>query len=376
MGTRRGPVKDAIALSIVIAVVSGKEALRRCLNALRPQVHPADTEIIVPYDQWSIEVGELAPEFPDVRFHLIEGSGGTARGAQPPRAHQLYDRRRAVGLSLARGRLVAMTEDHAVPAPDWCRQIVTVHEQPHAVIGGAIDNAVDRPLNWALYYCDFGRFGRPLPNGEAAYASDVNVAYKRGALEAIREVWRDAYHETTVNWTLRSRGEVVFLDSRLVVHQHRPAISLGQAYRERIEWGRTFAETRVARCGVWRGLLYAAGTPVLPVILLIRVLRHMLRQRRAFRQMATTLPLALFLLTGWALGEFIGYVGVRHPDKCLSPLPGREPSRVEPQGLGVGYQYRQSELGRCVHPSAGPRAADPHVSFPGHQRLGGVGRAA
>jgi hypothetical protein len=326
-------VKDAIVLSIVITVVSGKEALRRCLDALRPQVDPADTEIIVPYDRWSIEVGELIPDFPDVRFHFIDGFGVTARGTQTFRAHQLYDRRRAVGLSLAKGRLVAMTEDHAVPAPDWCRQIVAAHEQPYAVIGGAIDNAVDRPINWALYYCDFGRFGRPLPSGETAYASDVNVAYKRGALEAIREVWRDAYHETIVHWTLRSRGEVLFLDSRLVVHQHRPAISPGRAYRERIEWGRTFAETRIARCGVWRGLLYAAGTPVLPVTLLIRVLRHMRRQRRTIRQMATTLPLALYLLTGWTLGEFIGYVTVRHPDKCLSPLPGREPSRVEPPGV-------------------------------------------
>jgi len=68
-------------------------------------------------------------------------------------------------------------------------------------------------------------------------------------------------------------------------------------------------------------------------MLLIRVLRHMRRQRRTIRQMATTLPLALYLLTGWTLGEFIGYVAVRHPDTCLSPLPGREASRVGPPGV-------------------------------------------
>ena len=130
-----------------------------------------------------------------------------------------------------------------------------------------------------------------------------------------------------------SRGEVVFLDSRLVVHEHRPVISAGQAYRERIEWGRTFAETRVARYGAWRGLLYAAGTPALPVMLLMRVLRHMRRQRRTIGQMAATLPLALYLLTGWTLGELIGYVAGRHSDKCVPLQLGREPSRAEPPGV-------------------------------------------
>ena len=326
-------MKDEVQLSILITVVSGKESLRRCLAALRPQFDPADMEIIVPYDQWSRDVGDLAADFPEVRFHFVGDLGRAAVDTLPARTHRLYDRRRAVGLALAKGRLVAMTEDHAVPAPDWCRQIVAAHAQPYAAIGGAIDNAVDRPLNWALYYCDFGRFGRPLPNGEAAYVSDVNVAYKRSALEAIRDVWRDAYHETIVHWTLQSRGEVVFLDSRLVVHEHRPAISPGQACRERIEWGRTFAETRVARYGAWRGLLYAAGTPALPVMLLMRVLRHMRRQRRTIGQMAATLPLALYLLTGWTLGELIGYVAGRHSDKCVPLQLGREPSRAEPPGV-------------------------------------------
>jgi hypothetical protein len=301
-------VKDAIALSIVIAVVSGKGALRRCLDALRPQVDPADTEIIVPYDQWSLEVGELIADFPDVCFHLIEGLGATVRDGQTLRLHELYDRRRAVGLALAKGRLVAMTEDHAVPAPDWCRQIVAAHEQPYAVIGGAIDNAVDRPLNWALYYCDFGRFGRPLPNRRAAYASDVNVAYKRSALEAVRDVWRDAYRETSVHWALCSRGMVLFFDPRMVVTEQRPAIRLRHAYRERIEWGRVFAETRAGQCSVWRRLLYAAGTSLLPVLLAVRVARHMVRQGRSVPQMVKTFPLAMYLLTGWVLGELLGYL--------------------------------------------------------------------
>ena len=73
-------------------------------------------------------------------------------------------------------------------------------------MGGAIENSIDRPLNWAVYFCDFLRYQTPLPDGESALASDANVSYKRTALQAIQPVWRDVFHETSVNAALRARG--------------------------------------------------------------------------------------------------------------------------------------------------------------------------
>ena len=296
-------------LSIIVTVVGGKELVRRCLAALCAQVNFATAEVIVPYDCWSAEVGDLASEFSQVRFHFINELYAASSATATVRQHRLFDRRRAIGLSLARGRLVAMTEDYAVPAEDWSQQICRAHEQPYAVIGGAIENAVDRPLNWALYYCDFGRYGEPLQPGEAEYASDVNIAYKREALAAVRDVWCGDYHETTVHWALRSRGETIFLDPRMIVYEHRSRITLLQALRERVEWGRIFAETRISTCSFWRRIFFAAGTSVLPALLILRVFRHMLRQRRSARQFAQTMPLAAFLLVAWSWGEFIGYLG-------------------------------------------------------------------
>jgi hypothetical protein len=307
-----------VSLSVVIAVVSGKQALRRCLDALCPQIDPDDGEIIVPYDRWSRDVAELSGDFPTVQFHYVDALGIASSADVSAHAHRLYDRRRAVGLALASGLIIAMTEDHAVPAPNWCHEIVAAHQQAHAVIGGAIDNAVDAPINWALYYCDFGRFGNPLRSGPAEYVSDVNLAYKRSALDAIRPLWREAYHETTVHWALRARGESLYLDSRLVVHQHRPTISLHQAYAERIQWGRVFAETRAAAVSGWRSACYAAATPFLPFLLAARILRNMLRQGRSIAQIAVALPLAAVLCTGWSLGEFLGYVAPS-PDAPLAP---------------------------------------------------------
>jgi hypothetical protein len=273
----------------------------------------------------------LSEDYPGVNFHFICDGEAALEDETDLLEHRFYDRRRAVGLALARAPLIAMTEDHAIPALDWCRRIIEAHEKPYAVIGGAIDNGVDAALNWAIYYCDFGRYGRPFPARLAEYASDVNISYKRSALEAIRDVWLSHYHETTVNWTLQSRGEEIFLDPSMVVYQHRPPVTFARAYRERIEWGRVFAETRVAACGRWQRVFYAACAPILPVLLLSRASLHMIRQRRSFKQMAKTLPLAALLLTGWALGELSGYIA----------------GRMDHQSAGCAMKPEIEQAGKC-----------------------------
>jgi hypothetical protein len=296
-----------VALTVMLTVVSGKQAIQENLKVLCPQIDFEHAEIIVPFDKWSSDVGELASEFPEVNFHFIDELGLAASEKISSHQHRLYDRRRAVGLQLARGNVIAMIEDHGRPADDWVSQMLKAHEQPFEVIGGAIENAEDRPLNWALYYCDFGRYGRPFKTGEVSYVSDVNLAYKRDALMVVNDIWRDAYHETTVHWTLLSQGKKLCLDDRPVVYQKRKGLKLFRTLSERIAWGRVFAETRVNELGFIRRLFFAASSPLLPPLLLFRVFRHMRRQKQTPGRMILTLPIAFLLLIGWSFGESIGY---------------------------------------------------------------------
>src|SRR6476659_705997 len=108
---RNNPPPADLQLTIVLTVVGGKQFVRRCLHVLCRQIEFNQTEIIVPYDRWSIDVGELAEEFPDVNFHFFTNLGPALNSSVTSHQHRLYDRRRAVGLALARGHLVAMTED-------------------------------------------------------------------------------------------------------------------------------------------------------------------------------------------------------------------------------------------------------------------------
>jgi hypothetical protein len=167
---------------------------------------------------------------------------------------------------------------------------------------------VDRPLNRALYYSDFGRYGQPLCSAESRYISDINVSYKRGPMMAVKSAWQDAYQETLVHSAFRSSGERLYLDSRPVVYQRRPPISLLEAIRERVAWGRVFGRIRTAEISNVRRFIYAAGTFVLPVLISGRVFTHMRRQRQTFGRMLTTLAVTLPLSIAWAIGELSGYL--------------------------------------------------------------------
>lgn len=296
-------------LSIVVTVTDGKKSLRDCLRILCAQAENETTEIIVPYDKWSCDVAELATEFPQVNFHRTENLGKASSEKTFAHQHRLYDRRRAIGLQLARGRIVAMTEDRAIPEPDWCRKILEAHrERANAIIGGAIENRVDAPLNWAWYYCDYGRYGRPFADGAREYVSDVNIAYKRKILEETRQIWQEEYRETILHRAMRTRGAELFLDQRMVVFQNRSQIKFAAALRERFEWGRVFAETRVAVFSLRKRMLFSVGTLLLPPILLRRVWQNMRRQQRSAKQIFSALPLALLLLIAWSFGELAGYL--------------------------------------------------------------------
>ena len=297
-----------LRLSVIIIVVSGVAALRRCLTALCAQMDAAQSEIIVPYDAVAAAVASLASEFPQVRFHRIDDPDHPQPALPTLYRHQLYDRRRAAGLAVAQGEIIAMTEDHVVPAADWCAQLLAAHASAAAVIGGAIENGIDRPLNWALYYCDFGRYGRPLDAGPAAVISDVNVSYKREVLLSALAVWRDGYAETTLHWHLGAHGHQLLLDPRLVVFEERPRLPLGELIRERLALGHAFGATRRAALPGWKRAAHMCATPLLPLLLLYRCLHDMMRQRRTLRQIATTLPYVLVFVIVYAVGELTGYL--------------------------------------------------------------------
>jgi hypothetical protein len=299
-------------LSVVVGLISGRrEDLARCLAALANQEDPPTLEVIVPWDPPCADVATLAEDHPDVRF--IEAAELDTAAARAGGSREHHDTLRTIGLAAARGRVVALTEDHAVASPTWCRDMLAlVDEKPElAAIGGAVECKSDRLLNWAVYWCDFGRYQNPLPEGPARYVSDSNVAYRREALEAIRDVWAGDYHETLVHDALVARGHEIWLTPRSQVWQQRSGLTLRVALQERFVWARSYAGTRVRAVSFPKRAVFGALAFALPLLLtwrLVSGVRSRALDGATKRCFAAALPWILLLNSFWALGEFVGYL--------------------------------------------------------------------
>jgi hypothetical protein len=296
-------------LSVIVTIVDAGDALDRCLSALASQQDPPELEVIVPWDDTVPGMAAIAARFPGFRF-LAMGLVRTARASSGAAGqHELFDRRRSAGLAAATGDLVAILEDRGVPRPDWARVLTRRHaDLPHAVIGGAIENGRDRLLNWAVYFCDFGRYQRPFEGGARDWVSDVNIGYKRAAIEQTRDLWRERYHETTVHWSLQRSGATLYLSPDVVVDQHRDGLRLMSVLRERLAWGRLFAYTRARERGLLHRIGFAALTPILPLALIVRHARMQAGKRVRFKRFVQASPIVFALLVAWSFGEAIGYI--------------------------------------------------------------------
>jgi hypothetical protein len=297
------------SVSVVVGLISGeKDDLRRCLRALHTQTLSIPLEILVPYDDPCAEVAELAREFPAVRFLRAEGLDTAAARAGASREH--HDTLRTIGLRAATGDVIALTEDHAHTANTWCEEMAAALERhaEAAAVGGAVECDNDSLLAWAVWFCDFGRYQNPLPEGPSEFVSDSNVAYRRSALERVEPTWRGDYHETAVHWAMVEAGFELCTTPRVVVWQRRSKLTLGGALRERFVWARSFAGTRARMAGSPKRWIYAALSPLLPPLMTARLARTALSRGRHVGRFAAALPLIVALQCVWALGEFVGYV--------------------------------------------------------------------
>lgn len=296
-------------LSVIVTVVEGGAALHRCLRALEAQDDAADLEVIVPYDDTVPEVGELASRFGAFRFLAVGRIAAAGSGMDAYSEHVRYDCRRAAGLAAARGRLLAMVEDRGWPRPDWARTMIRLHrENPHGAIGGAIESGARSALGKAVFICDFGRYEPPVQAENPDFLSDINICYKRDALESVRGLWQERYQEALVNWALRDAGHGLLLSPEPRVVQERDALALGSMLLERLHWGRTYGRVRLRESARWKGLLMSAALPLLPPMLFLRHTRAQLKKGHAVRELAFVSPALIVLLDAWAIGECLGYL--------------------------------------------------------------------
>ena len=300
--TATPPVKSSPELSVIIVALDGGANLERCIRALQEQASPPAMEIIVAIES-RLHDAQMSERFPDVEF------------IWPSPGRHTFAELRAAGVRMSSGTIVAITEDQCIPPRDWCANVVAAHRaQPNSAIGGPVDKqGADTALNWAIYLRELGvGYMPPVQDGPSAQLTDCNVTYKRATLDAIADVWRDAFHEPKVHEALAARGEKLWLAAGLLTMQQR-SFKLGAALRERYEFGRLYGAMRVANVALEKRLLMAAASLILPLLLVSRVLLTTMRKGRHRAQCVRALPHLLLFASVWSWGELLGYLTALPP---------------------------------------------------------------
>ncbi len=284
-----------VRLSIVIAAWNNSSLLRQCLASLARQADCKDTEVIVAssYNCGAREMVER--EFPQVK--LISLTEATVPEL------------RTKGISCARGEIVALLEDHCTFDQNWCAEIKKAHELPYSVIGGSVENASgERPLDWAVYFYDYGKYMLPNQAGVVDSLSGINISYKRLVLERVAKSFQQGFLETFINEELKKQGEALYLAPLAIVY-HQKNYEIKDAFTQSYRYGRSFSGMRTRNTTLWQRIGLILGSLTLPVLLPSRIALRTVRKGRYLKELLRSLPHLLLLMTSWSYGELCGYVG-------------------------------------------------------------------
>ena len=280
-------------ISVTVAANRSLELLQACLASLVPQCTALSAELIVVRTGTAGELGQLARDWPTVRFIAAPSDASIP---------QL----RGLGLQAATGDFVALTEDHCVAAPDWLSSLMAAAGPEVVAVGGGMGNAqTRRAVDWGAYFSEYGFFDASRPAGDDTLLTAANVAYRRPVLRQVTEGALAGDWENVLHGRLQSQGLVTRFASRAVIRQNR-TYRLGDFCRDRFEHGRDYARARLAEAPGTNRWVRTLSCVALPFVLTMRVARA--AGRGAPGSFLRALPATFTFLAAWSIGEVAGYL--------------------------------------------------------------------
>jgi len=281
-------------LSIVVASKNARRTIHICLDALVEQSQNEGVEILL-IDASVDGSAEIARHYKEIK--LVESDPDS-----------LIPELWKIGIELSEGRAVAFTTANFIPAHDWVVGILNQIQSRHAATGGVFEKLVPDQLNqWAIYFL---RYASYLPSNSPHTTIQVaadNAVYQRWVFEKYAELLEDGFWEHPINRQLNADGYSLFLTPALKVSMGYFSSSV-DFFEQRFLHGRIFGAERAAQVSLFRHGLYVITSPIIPLILLVRVVRNVLKNNSHKIKFFSSLPWILFYLLGWSFGELSGYL--------------------------------------------------------------------
>src|SRR5258708_11580117 len=194
----------SLKLSVVVAASNDLASLQRTLACLKGQAETVDTEVIAVCNFDGQAQEEIRKQFPFVKCVTLA-------------TDSIVPELRTRGIYLSRGEIIALVEDYCTLDDFWCAEIKKAHGSHHPIVGGSVENRCpDQPLNWAVYFYDYGKYMAPGQAGPAATLSGMNVSSTREVLREVEESFREGFYEAFAHEELKRRGHQLYLEPSAV----------------------------------------------------------------------------------------------------------------------------------------------------------------
>ena len=306
------------SLAIVLAT-DRYDTIRPVIHRLRRQTIRDRLEIVLVGEAslpGELDAAELA-EFARVHVEVV----GSIDPIGPARA---------AGVRAAWAPLVFIGETHTYAHPEWAAALVKAHEGPWAGVIPGFGNANPvNALSWSLLLLDYGQWLHLMPSRESDIAPTHNGAFRRQVLLDLGTDLDHALHQgDRLTVLLQSANHRMYFEPAARI-DHLNCARLWPWLRERYLAGRLLGGRRAERWAWPRRLVYLLGSPLIPVLLVMR-----LRPVLAVARRAGLLPpgtLAALFAGGIvsAAGEMVSYL--------LGPSPDAEPRMTEYELHKVRY---------------------------------------
>jgi len=284
-------------LSVVVVAIHQPDLLGFCLEALTRYTSDVDVETLVVSD-WRRPGGRpkeiLRSTYPMIRW--IDASGNPT-----------VPRMRAMAIAASTGDIVAIIEDDCFVQPGWSTALLAAHRAPVAAVGGAVEpGAYGRALDWAVYFCDYGRFMLPFRAGPAVALPGNNMSYKREHLAQLPPELADDFQEAFIHRAWQHEGVPMRSDPTIVVTNNRRGTT-ADVTSIPYHHGRAFGGRRY-RGQLWRRVMMSALLLFIPPLKVLRIVSGIVARGHRLASLVRALPWIVVLSFSWSIGEGIGYL--------------------------------------------------------------------
>ena len=285
-------------LDIVVAAPATAAHLSKCLDALEKEFNATRSEsfaVTLTVARAGTPPPDAALGWPHARWIACDA------GASLP---ALYGR----ALGETAGKWIAFLDSDCPVSEGWLKAALTLCERSEIIFGGAVEPGRLRLRSaWAAYFCDYGVFLLPLPPATASSVAGNNLLLRRSALNQAPAYAAPQFWKTLFVHSLATQG-VRSLNAPELVVRYEKNLSGRVWLRRRFDNGRCFAAMRLAHASRGQRLARVLTTPLVPLILFVRLLRDIWPGGRYRSELVAALPWIVSGLAAWAAGECAGLI--------------------------------------------------------------------